>query len=108
MTEFYRQHTKKIVLKEIKSLSETTKLYPVKISFRKTKRRWGSCNYKNEINFTVTLAQLPLECIRYIILHELTHIKYKNHGKEFYNFIKRHMPDYKELEKRIKIYSPMV
>ena len=108
LVSFYKEATKEIVLSEIEKLSKSTSLYPSKISFRKTKRRWGSCNYKNELNFTITLSQLPIECIRYIILHELTHIKYKNHQKEFYAFIKRHMSNYKELEKEIKTYSPMV
>ncbi len=108
LVSFYRDLTKVIVLKEVKEISKLTSLYPKKISFRKTKRRWGSCNGRNEITFSITLAQLPKECVRYIVLHELAHIRFKNHQREFYDFIKRYMPNYKELEKEIKYYSPMV
>lgn len=44
----------------------------------------------------------PLEAIDYVVLHELAHIKYKNHGKQFYAFIEEYMPDFKEWEKLLK------
>jgi len=81
-------------------------LFPTKISFRKTKKRWGSCNYKNELSFTITISQLPTSCIKYIICHELAHIKHKNHKREFYETIKGYMPDFKTQEKILKNYSP--
>ncbi len=106
LEEFYRSETKKIVSKEIEKISTDMNLLPTKISFRKTKRRWGSCNHKNELSFTITLAQLPLECIRYIIIHELSHIKHKNHKQEFYETIHSYMPNFKMQEKILKNYSP--
>jgi hypothetical protein len=106
LEDFYRQNTKKIVLDKIQNIADEMGLKPNKISFRKTKRRWGSCNFKNELSFTISIAQLPLECIRYIIIHELSHILHKNHKREFYQTIKTYMPNYKEIEKRLKSYSP--
>ncbi len=106
--KFYKEKTKEIVLREIKEISAKMELNPTKISFRKTKRRWGSCNHKNELNFTITLAQLPLNAIRYIIIHELSHIRYKNHKKEFYANIYKYMPDFKIQEKILKNYSPLL
>jgi len=106
--KFYREKTKEIVYKEIEKISKKMELYPTKISFRKTKNRWGSCNHKNELSFTITLTQLPLECIRYIIVHELAHIIHKNHKKQFYQTIQKYMPHFKTQEKIIKNYSPMI
>jgi len=106
--QFYKEETKKIVLSEIEEISAKMKLIPTKVSFRKTKRRWGSCNHKNELSFTITLAQLPLSAIRYIIIHELSHIRYKNHKKEFYANIHKYMPDFKVQEEILKNYSPKI
>ena len=83
-------------------------LFPTKISFRKTKRRWGSCSAKNEISFTSSLVQLPLTCIEYIIVHELSHIKHKHHQKAFWLHVEKFMPHYKEYEKNLKEYSPQI
>jgi len=81
---------------------------PVNIKFRKAKRRWGSCSIKNELSFNTSLVQLPLECIEYIIVHELSHIKHKHHKKDFWLHVKRFMPFYKEYEKTLKNYSPQI
>ena len=45
---------------------------------------------------------LPPEIIDYVIVHELSHIKYLNHQKEFYDYLKVFLPNYKYLEKRLK------
>ena len=83
-------------------------LIPTKITFRKTKRRWGSCSAKNELSFTSSLIQLPLECIEYIIVHELSHIKHKHHQKSFWLHVEEFMPDFREHEKVLKEYSPQI
>ncbi len=108
LENFYREQTKKIVSQEMEIISAKMSLFPTKISFRKTKNRWGSCNHRNELSFTITLSQLPIECIRYIIIHELSHIPHKNHKREFYNTIKTFMPNFKTQEKILKDYSPMI
>jgi len=95
-----------IVLDEMEKISKEMELKPTKISFRKTKKRWGSCNYKNELSFTISLSQLPIECLRYVIIHELAHIKHKNHKKEFYQTIKNYMPNFRMQEEILKNYSP--
>lgn len=54
----------------------------VKISSAKT--RWGSCNSKKYIVFSLFLMTLPYHLIDYVILHELCHTVYMNHSKDFY------------------------
>lgn len=81
---------------------------PAAIKFRKAKRRWGSCNMKNELSFNTSLVQLPIECIEYIIVHELSHIKHKHHKRDFWLHVKKFMPSYKSCEKTIKDYLPQI
>ncbi len=108
LAELYKQKTQEILPELVKKWSNKTNLHATKISTRKTKRRWGSCNYKNELSFTSSLIQLPQECIEYIILHELSHIKHKHHQKSFWLHVERFMPSYKECERVIKEYSPEI
>lgn len=73
----------------------------VEISIRKMKSRWGSCLAQKEtIILNRELIKAPKYCIQYVILHELVHLMYKDHNKEFYNFLYTLMPDWKE-RKRI-------
>lgn len=79
----------------IKYYSELTGLYPKGVKITSAKKRFGSCSGQNSICFSLYLMQYPIEAIEYVVLHELAHIKHKNHGAEFYKTIEKYMPDYK-------------
>lgn len=79
---------------------------PQSIVFRQTKRCWGSCSHKAELSFALTLAQLPLEAMEYIVIHELSHILHPHHQKAFWACVAEYMPSFKEQEKVLKNYSP--
>jgi predicted metal-dependent hydrolase len=69
---------------------------------RKMKLRWGSCIIpKKKILLNLALIKTPLYCIEYVILHELAHLKYKNHNKNYYDFITIFMPDWKERKREL-------
>lgn len=66
------------------------------ITVRKMKSIWGSCTPKTgRIRFNYYLLCAPLEGIEYVVLHELAHLAYPNHGKRFASFMTEHMPDWK-------------
>ena len=58
--------------------------------------RWGSCSSQNRICFSYRIALLPQEAAEYIVVHELAHIREKNHGPRFYERVRRILPNYKE------------
>ena len=108
MDDFYKQKTYQIVTPLVEEWASKMDVKPTKISFRKTKRRWGSCSAKNELSFTSSLAQLPFRCIEYIVVHELSHIKHKHHQKSFWLYVEKFMPDFKDCERILKDYSPQI
>ncbi len=75
--------------------SALTGLVPASVKITSAKTRFGSCSGKNAICFSYRLMLYPNAAIEYVVLHELAHIKYKNHQKEFYEFVEKYMPDYK-------------
>lgn len=77
---------------------------PIKrIVIRNSKTRWGSCNHKKGyINLSLRLIEKPISAVRYVVLHELTHLLYPHHQSSFYKFIERIMPDYKKQEQILK------
>lgn len=65
--------------------------------------RWGSCvTSTGRICFNLQLVDKPIECIEYVILHELVHLKIKGHGADFKNEISRYMPNWKEISNLLK------
>ena len=55
-----------------------------RVVFRCQKTKWGSCSDKKNINLNINIAYLPKELQDYVLLHELCHIKHKNHSKQFW------------------------
>lgn len=76
--------------------SNLTGFVPSSVGITRAKTRFGSCSGKNRLNFSCYLFAYQKEAIDYVILHELCHIKYKNHSAAFYEEISKYMPDYKE------------
>lgn len=62
------------------------------------KGRWGSCGSKQTINLNWRLVMCPQFAIDYVAIHELSHLQFKNHSKEFWNRVYTIMPNYKEAE----------
>ncbi len=69
-------------------------LYPTGIKITSARTRFGSCSGKNSICFSWRLMEYPDEAIDYVVVHELAHIKEKNHGPAFWNLVRQYMPDY--------------
>jgi predicted metal-dependent hydrolase len=67
------------------------------IKIRQMKTRWGSCNpYKSYINLNIELIKKPKICIEYVVFHELVHLIYLNHSKQFYDYLTTYMNDWEK------------
>lgn len=66
-------------------------------------RRWGSCNAENVIRLNWKLMMAPLPVLDYVVVHELCHIRHKNHGSRFWAQVASVMPDYKALRKQLHV-----
>ena len=73
------------------------------VTVRRMSSRYGSCSVgRGRITLAEILLHVPKDCAEYVVFHELTHFLYPNHGKEFYRFIEKHMPDYRQREKQLR------
>ncbi len=103
---FWRKQAKEIFQRELDNIyHKVFRKYGIEkpsFSIRKMKTLWGSCTQsKNKITLNEYLLKADLLCIQYVILHELTHLMYTYHNKDFYTFITIHMPDWKSRKKRL-------
>lgn len=77
-------------------------LTPTGIKITGAQKRYGSCSSKNSLCFSFRLMLCPPEAIDLVVVHELAHIRHKNHGREFYACIASVLPDYKARQKLLK------
>ena len=97
---YTEEHFKQMVEKNANELIQKTGLIPNKIRIRDIKYAWGSCSNNKNITINHKLIKYTEEAIRYVILHEICHIKYMNHSKDFWNLVEYHMPNYKQVKKQ--------
>lgn len=76
--------------------------YP-KVMIGKMKRKWGYCNKRQElIKLNSELIKYSIDEIDYVIIHELCHFLEFNHSKNFWKYVKKYKPNYKESTKVLK------
>ena len=66
------------------------------------KKRYGSCSGKNSLCFSCFLMNCPEEAVELVVVHELCHIREKNHGPRFYALLAQYLPDYRERKKLLQ------
>ncbi|MBQ2872561.1 MAG: M48 family metallopeptidase [Bacilli bacterium] len=73
------------------------------LKIRKMTSRWGVCNIRNHnVTLNYHLSKYDISCLDYVIVHELSHFIHPNHSKEFWNFVYKYYPKYKECRKMLK------
>lgn len=77
------------------------------VSLRRMSRQWGSCSPSGRIALNVGLIRTPVECIDYVLLHELIHLKAHNHSPAFYRTLDRHLPEWQRIKTRLDSFAEL-
>jgi len=100
VNKWYAEMLEKEIRKYVPKWEERTNLYCEKWQIRNMKSRWGSCNTtKKKICINLQLVHHPIECLEYVILHELAHLKVNNHSKRFKDIMDTYMPNWRDTKK---------
>jgi predicted metal-dependent hydrolase len=71
-------------------------------SVRQMRTRWGSCNtQRHTIRFNTELVKRPIECLEYVVVHELVHLLERSHNARFKGFMDVFLPDWRDVQKRL-------
>ena len=97
VTNWYRNELRKELKKLLEIWQTRTRLIPVSWQIKDMKTKWGSCTKnKGKLWFNLQLAKKPIDCIEYVVLHELIHLKVEKHNNEFKNLMQQYMPNWQE------------
>ena len=94
--------TKKSVSEVFERLCEVTGLYPNKVTIKKLKSRWGSCSSGGNISINSDMIYHDAECLEYVVIHELCHLRHMDHSAEFWALVERYCPDRKRIRKKLR------
>jgi predicted metal-dependent hydrolase len=99
---WYKSQAAQYMHQRVEYYARLTGLQYKSIKFNNATTRWGSCGYKDTLNFCWRLIMAPISVIDYVVVHELMHLKQKNHSYKFWTEVSKIMPDYKKEEQWLK------
>ena len=94
--EWYKRAAKEKIEGRLRYYSDRFQLFARGTKITSAKSRWGSCSRDNRLSFSWRIIMAPLRIIDYILVHELVHIKEKNHSRNFWAALEKILPDYRE------------
>jgi len=92
-----RKHLRPWLVAEAQRLG----VVPKHIQIRTQRTRWGSCSQRGSISLNAALLLLPASLVRYLLVHELCHLRHLNHSRRYWRLVAQHEPDYLELDRRL-------
>ncbi len=102
MDSFYKQEMQKKLPDLIERYERMVGRHAKDWRFRRMKTRWGSCQIqKKRICLNIQLAEKPPECLEYVVVHELTHLREPSHNKHFWGLVDQFYPEWKRIKEKM-------
>lgn len=92
--EKWRRQAKALLPGRVAYFAARMGVVPAAVKVNAARRRWGSCSAAGNLNFSCRLMAYPPEVIDCVVVHELAHLRHRDHGPAFYAFVRQTMPDY--------------
>lgn len=108
MNEWYAEHAKLLLDRRIMAYAKKilgSGYSVIDTTYKYLKRRWGSYNPNGSLTFNIELVKTPINCIDYVIIHEICHILHPNHDKGFYRLLTEHIPEWQEMKDKLELYG---
>jgi predicted metal-dependent hydrolase len=106
--DFYHEKAEKIINQRTKKYLLYFEVKPSLLKIQSLKNKWGNCSARNQLRFNWRVAMAKMSIIDYIIVHELCHIKHKDHSKTFWNEVQKILPDYEERKEWLRINGDLL
>lgn len=102
LDRWYREQLKAVAAPMFRAWQDRLGVQPSAWGVKRMKAKWGSCTpASRRIWLNSELAKKPVECIEYIVVHELLHLVEPNHGERFVALMNRHLPRWAATQKRL-------
>ena len=74
---------------------------PERVQLRLQRTRWGSCSAQRTVSLNAALLLLAPELVRYLMVHELCHLRWLDHSRRYWRLVERFEPDFRTLDRRL-------
>lgn len=102
LLSWLKRDARRCVEEELRACGHTMSMAPSSISLRDQGTRWGSCSSRGHLAFSWRLILAPPDVLRYVVIHELCHLREMNHGPRFWSLVSSFCPDYRAHKKWLR------
>lgn len=103
LLHWYLERGIEVITERVNHFSNNIGVNYQKIDLKKVSSIWGSCSPTNKLCFNRKLIMAPNAIVDYVIIHEVSHIVHRNHGREFWNLVHKYDNEYKTHRKWLKL-----
>ena len=104
---WYRDHANQVLHRRVQQCHEQVKRFGIPspiVRLKKMEKRWGSCTRSAKIILNTELVKAPSQCIDYVIVHELCHLRVHGHTPRFFRLLTACMPDWRKRKERLDAF----
>lgn len=106
LTAWYREHANVQIQSAVGRFSARLGVAVTGVEIREMKTRWGSGGPNGRLRFHWRIVMAPKRLLEYVVAHELCHIRYQNHSREFWRLLGHVMPDYQQRRQELERLGP--
>ncbi len=106
--KWYKNEAKEIFTNRLQYYSSKSGINYTTLRITSAKGRWGSCGVDGNINLNWKMVMLSMELIDAVVVHELSHIRFHNHSRDYYKIVREILPNYNELNRELKKSSAVL
>lgn len=102
LQEWYREQLRQLVPPLIEKWERRVKVKVKEFGIRRMRTKWGTCNAQaKRIWVNLELAKKPVECLEYIVVHEMVHLMERRHNERFMAYLNHYMPGWKRIREEL-------
>jgi predicted metal-dependent hydrolase len=105
---WYRAQARLVLAERVPELANLFGFQFQRLAINGARTRWGSCGIRGSLNFTWRLIMAPEPVIDYVIVHELAHLRVRNHSSQFWELLEKLMPEYRQARAWLKHNGPLL
>ena len=102
LTEWYMHHARQKLAERVKRYAGIMDIKSYGLTVKSQSSLWGSCTKDGTLSFNWRIVMAPLRLVDYVVCHELCHLTYHDHAKEFWQLLERYLPEWKELKEELR------
>jgi hypothetical protein len=102
LVDWYRDHAARRLPERVRQWAPVVGVEPAGVLIREPKKRWASCDARGNLRFNWRIIQAPRRLVDYVVVHELVHLVYPDHDRDYWALLGRAMPDYERRREALR------